>query len=177
MISIRTTEKVPRLMVLFDCFIIYSILGWGYETIYCYINLGRYIKRGFLYGPICPIYGGCIMIAVLLFSDRIRNKMALFFACALLASCVEYIVSSVMEFIFGRRWWNYSDQLFNINGRVCLGAAIVFGLCGILIIRYFHPKLVCFINENAHLDILKKVTRVALTIFILDLFVTVKMNL
>lgn len=177
MINIQTREKAPRLIILFDWFIIYSFLGWIYETIYCSVNLGRYSERGFLYGPVCPIYGVCIVTAILLFSDRIRNNMALFCACAFLASCVEYIVSFGMEYIFGRRWWNYSNQLFNIDGRVCLGAAIVFGLIGILIIRYLHPWLIRFMNEYLNIGVQKKVTRAVLTIFLFDLFVTVKMNL
>jgi uncharacterized membrane protein len=177
MIRVETREKVSKIMILFDWFIIYSFLGWVYETIYCSVNLGRYSQRGFLYGPVCPIYGVCIVAAVLLFSDRMKRNITLFFACALLASVVEYMVSYIMEYIFGRRWWSYADQLLNINGRICLGAAIVFGLMGILIIRYFHPKLVRFLNEYTSMMVLRKATRIAFTIFLFDLLVSIKVNL
>lgn len=177
MIIVGTREKIPKITMLFDWFIIYSFLGWVYETIYCSVNLGRYSERGFLYGPICPIYGVCIVAAILLFSDRVKNNIILFFSCAFLSSCVEYMVSSGLEFIFGRRWWNYSNQLFNIEGKVCLGAAIVFGLIGIMIIRYLHPKLVHFMNVFIHAGILKRLTRLIFTIFLFDLFITIIVNL
>lgn len=177
MVNILIKERVPKLTILFVWFIVYSFLGWIYETIYCSIDLGRYSERGFLFGPICPIYGGCIVLSILLFSEKLKKNISLFFSCALLASSVEYIVSFVMECIFHRRWWNYANQLFNINGRICLGAAIVFGLIGILIIRYFHPKLVCFLNENLNSGQLKTASRVIFTLFIFDLFVTIKIYL
>ena len=177
MILININEKVPRVVILFDWFIIYSFLGWLYETIYCFIDQGRYDKRGFLFGPVCPIYGVCIVLAILLFSYRIKNYLALFFSCALLASIVEYLVSFGMEYIFGKRWWDYSNQVLNLNGRICLGAAIVFGLSGIVIIRYLHPKLVRFLNVNMHAGILKRASKIVFTIFLFDLLVTIKMNL
>ncbi len=177
MILIRINEKVSRMVILFDWFIIYSFLGWLYETIFCSIEQGRYNERGFLYGPVCPIYGVCIVLAILLFSDRVKNNLVLFLTCAFLASSVEYIVSFAMENIFGRRWWDYSNQLFNLNGRICLGAAIVFGLIGIVIIRYLHPKLMRIMYVSLNEELLKKASKILFTIFLFDLFVSIKMSL
>lgn len=176
MILTKINEKVPRLTILFDWFIIYSFLGWMYETIYCSIDQGKYCERGFLYGPICPIYGVCTVLAILLL-DRVKNNIVLFFSCAFLASSVEYIVSFCMEGIFGRRWWDYSDQLLNLNGRICLGAAIVFGLIGIVVIRYLHPMLERYLHISLNAEVIKIISKIYLAIFLFDLFVTIKMNL
>jgi uncharacterized membrane protein len=172
-----TKIKVPDLIILFDWFIIYSYIGWVYETIYCSFDLGRYVDRGFLYGPICPIYGVCIVPAILLFTDRFKYRFTLFLSCAFLASAVEYGTSLWMEHIFGRRWWNYSNRMLNINGRICLGAAMVFGLSGVIIIRYLHPKLVQYMNENFSVGTIKKASRALFVIFLFDVLVTFQMNL
>lgn len=177
MIATWIKVKVPDIMTLFSWFIIYSYIGWVYETIYCSMDLGRYVDRGFLSGPICPIYGLCIVSAVILFTDRFKSNISLFLACAFLASAIEYITSLWMEFVFGRRWWNYSDKLLNIQGRVCLEAAIVFGISGVLVVRYLHPRLVRYMNENFHISTMKKANRMILLILLLDIVVTFQMNL
>lgn len=177
MIATRIKTKVPDLVTLFNWFIIYSYIGWVYETIYCSIDLGRYVDRGFLYGPLCPIYGLCIVGAILLFDGRFKKNITLFLSCAILASAIEYFTSLWMELVFGRRWWNYSNRILNINGRVCLGAAMVFGISGVLIIRYLHPMLVRYMNENFNEGMIKKANRALLLIFILDILVTFLMNL
>lgn len=177
MITTRVKAKVPDLMSLFNWFIIYSYIGWVYETIFCSFDLGRYVDRGFLYGPVCPIYGLCIIGAVKLFEGKFKKNITLFLSSALLATVMEYFTSLWMEFVFGRRWWNYSNRMFNINGRVCLGAAMMFGISGVLIIRYLHPMLVRYVNENYTIGMIKKVSIALLTIFILDILVTFQSNL
>jgi uncharacterized membrane protein len=82
-----------------------------------------------------------------------------------------------MEFVFGRRWWNYSNRMFNINGRVCLGAAVIFGLSGLLIIRYLHPWLTRYMNENIQVGTVKKASRAIFVLFLFDVLVTFQMNL
>ncbi len=177
MISTWAKAKVPDIMTLFSWFIIYSYIGWVYETIYCSMDLGRYVDRGFLNGPLCPIYGLCIVSAVVLFTNKFKSNISLFLACALLASALEYITSLWMELVFGRRWWNYSDKLLNINGRICIEAAFVFGICGVLVVRYLHPRMVRYINENFHVSTVKKANGAIIFILILDILVTFQMNL
>lgn len=177
MIISKVKLKTPDFITLFDWFIIYSYIGWVYETIYCSLDLGRYVDRGFLYGPICPIYGVCIVSAILLFTGRIKYRITLFLSCGILASIVEYGTSLCMEYVFGRKWWNYSNRMFNINGRVCLGAAVVFGLSGVIIVRYLHPLLVRYISENFNAGMIKRASRVLFIIFLFDLILTVQMNL
>jgi uncharacterized membrane protein len=173
------SERIKSLDIptLFMWFIIYSYIGWVYETIYCSVDLGRFVERGFLYGPVCPIYGTCITFMILLFSDRCKSRISLFLSCAALASVLEYVVSFMMEHVFGKRWWNYSNRLFNINGRICLGAAVVFGVSGLLIVRYLHPNLVRYINENFNMETQRKILKFILAIFLFDLFASIQMNL
>lgn len=177
MIITRAQQKALNLSILFVWFIIYSYLGWLYETIFCSLDAGRFVNRGFLYGPFCPIYGSCILFMILLFSGRFKSKLFLFLSCALFASGLEYVVSFSMEHLFGRRWWDYSNRLLNINGRICLGAAIMFGVSGVLVISYLHPNLVRYMNENYRLVWLRMAAKFMLAIFLLDLLVSVQMSL
>jgi len=176
MIIAKERQITQDLPIYFTWFIIYSYIGWVYETIYCSINAGRFVNRGFLYGPVCPIYGACILLMILL-TGRCRNLISLFLSCALISSVLEYIVSMGMENIYGRRWWNYSDKLLNINGRICLGAAVLFGVSGVLIIRFLHPAIVRYTNENFTQRLIKKLNIILFAFFLFDNIVSIKINL
>jgi uncharacterized membrane protein len=177
MIITRVQHRVFDLSTLFNWFIIYSYIGWLYESIYCSLDAGRFVNRGFLYGPLCPIYGSCIVFMILLFAERCKGIVSLFLSCAVFASVLEYVVSFSMEYIFGRRWWDYSNRLFNINGRICLGATIVFGVSGVLVIRYLHPNLVRYIVQNFNSQNLRKSAKIILAIFLLDLLASIQISL
>jgi len=172
MISIKIRSRSIELVDIASWFVIYSFLGWIYETIYCSLMAGHYINRGFLYGPLIPIYGSCVVFAVLLLYDKKINKIALFAICGFIASAFEYVTSWWMEFLFGRRWWDYSNKLFNINGRVCLEAAVVFGIFGVLILCWFHPLLEKLLNV-VPARTTKTVLKIIMPIFALDVFVSV----
>lgn len=177
MMAIGARVKALDFPTLFGWFIVYSYIGWVYESIYCSIDLGRFVQRGFLFGPICPIYGTCIIFMILLFSERFKSRFSLFLSCALFASALEYVVSFTMEYVFGRRWWDYSNRLLNINGRICLGAAVVFGVSGVLIIRYLHPILERYVNENISIGMQRKAMKFILAILLFDLLTSVQINL
>lgn len=129
----------------FSEFILYSFLGWIWESIYCTIKEKRWQDRGFLFGPVCPIYGASVVVASMIFSSIpvLRSPdfpvWAVFLICMLVSAVAEYATSWVLEKRFHARWWDYSRMPFNINGRICLPASIGFGLVGILIIRYLLP--------------------------------------
>ena len=117
---------------------IYSIIGWVYESTICSIGQRKLINRGFLNGPYCPIYGtGAVLVLLVL--GRIQNPVLLFFAGAVLTCSVEYLTSWLMEKLFHARWWDYSKRKFNIGGRVCLIGAIVFGAFSVVLILVLHP--------------------------------------
>ena len=119
---------------------IYSIIGWVYESTICSIGHRKLINRGFLNGPYCPIYGtGAVLVLLVL--GRIQNPVLLFFAGALVTCSLEYLTSWLMEKLFHARWWDYSQKRFNLNGRVCANTLIPFGLLGLGIIYGVKPFL------------------------------------
>ncbi len=134
------------LRVYFLLFMTYAILGWCMEVICKLIQYKRFINRGFLIGPYCPIYGyGAILITFLL-KKYTNDPIALFFMAIIICGTLEYLTSYFMEKIFKARWWDYSQKKFNINGRVCLNTIIPFGLLGLFIIYVSNPFLLSKIN-------------------------------
>ncbi|MBQ4583821.1 MAG: putative ABC transporter permease [Bacilli bacterium] len=135
----------------FIYFIIYSFIGYIVEVMFMSILNKKIINRGFLCGPICPIYG-MGAVGMLLFLKRYRHDyVALFIFGALIASVLEYVVSYTLEKVFHNKWWDYSNNKFNINGRVCLLNAFLFGLCSVGLIEFIHPfisKFVLIIPKN-----------------------------
>lgn len=122
---------------------IYSFAGWLYETTICSIGQRRFVNRGFLNGPYCPIYGhGAVLVILVL--GRLKNPVVLFLAGAVLTCSLEYLTSYLMEKLFSARWWDYSKRKFNINGRVCLLGAVVFGAFSTVLILLIHPAVVRF---------------------------------
>ena len=136
--------------VLFNLFLywmIYCLLGWLVETIYCSVPQGHFIERGFLNGPICPIYGfGAIFILSVL-KPYINNLFAVFILGMISTSILEYVTSYLMEKLFKMKWWDYSDHKFNIRGRVCLLNSVLFGILCIVLTELIHPPIKFFVNE------------------------------
>jgi len=123
----------------FLLFLIYSFIGWSIEVIRELIRTKKFINRGFLIGPYCPIYGvGCLAIVFLL-SKYEKDPLTLFTLTLILCSILEYATSYIMEKLFHTRWWDYSNRKYNLNGRICLETMIPFGLCGLLVIYILNP--------------------------------------
>lgn len=122
-------------------FFVYSVVGWLMETVLVSVQQRHLVKRGFLYGCYCPIYG-CGMCLIILFLSPLEEKpVLLYFAGALLATALEYFTSWSMEKLFNARWWDYSRKPFNLNGRVCLHISLAWGLLALLIIYGLNPAL------------------------------------
>ncbi|MBQ6395746.1 MAG: putative ABC transporter permease [Atopobiaceae bacterium] len=119
-------------------FFVFGVIGWVYESIYCTINERKWQNRGFLYGPICPIYGfgfvGMILV-IGAFKDQgiPYTPWQVFLFAALGSAVLEYMTSWVLEKLFHARWWDYTNMPFNLNGRICLPATTLFGLFGLLV--------------------------------------------
>ncbi|MBT1172922.1 putative ABC transporter permease [Bifidobacterium sp. MA2] len=125
---------------LFLWFLFYSFCGWVYESILVSVQQRRPVNRGFLNGPLCPIYGtGAVMAVVLL--GGISNPLVLFLVSAVGACVLEYFTSWAMERLFHARWWDYSHFRFNLNGRICLLGALVFGVGGVVIVDVVQPEV------------------------------------
>lgn len=127
--------------IYFLCFMVYSFIGWVYEVSLYLVRDKVFVNRGFLNGPYLPIYGCGAMAVVLLFGDMgdLKSTPALFFSSVMVSCILEYLTSYIMEKLFHARWWDYSDNRFNLNGRICLSAAIVFGVLSVLLIKFIHP--------------------------------------
>ncbi|KAB7790945.1 putative ABC transporter permease [Bifidobacterium leontopitheci] len=123
---------------LFLWFLFYSFVGWVYESILVSFLEHRPVNRGFLNGPLCPIYGSGAVLAVVLLQP-LGNPVLIFLASMIGASVLEYVTSWVMEQLFHARWWDYSDYRFNLNGRICLLGACIFGVGGVVITKLIHP--------------------------------------
>ena len=126
---------------------IYSFFGWVYESILCSITSGSLVNRGFLNGPVCPVYGFGALVVILAFwrepDIRVWN---LFFSSMVLTCTLEYLTSWALEMLFHARWWDYSQYRFNINGRVCLLGAVAFGAFSVLLIKVVHPRVSAFVD-------------------------------
>lgn len=125
----------------FFWFQLYSIAGWIVETLLYLFRDKKIVKRGFLFGPLCPIYGtgACILRALLY--GRINNIFLIFILGLLLCGVLEYFTHFLMEKLFHAMWWDYSSRRFNIKGRVYLNGLIQFGLAAVLILKVTQPLI------------------------------------
>jgi len=151
----------------FLAFILYSFVGWCAEVVLGFIVHKKFINRGFLLGPYCPIYGCGMMLIVLLLKDYTDNFLVLFILSMVICLVLEYITSYLMELIFKARWWDYSDKKFNINGRVCLEYALLFGIGGTVVMYIVHPFVMNIVSKFSGL-ILLIVGSILLVGFIID---------
>ncbi|PZL70946.1 hypothetical protein CI088_13760 [Enterococcus plantarum] len=125
-------------------FFIYSFIGWLWETVYCSLKARKFVYRGFLVGPYCPIYGFGIL-GVLYFLEPLKqNIVILYLLSTVLVTILEYITSYGLEKMFHASWWDYKDVPLNINGRVALPVSLFWGIGCVLIVRVIHPKVLLF---------------------------------
>ena len=127
-------------------FFVYSFLGWCLEVICKLITEKRFINRGILIGPICPIYGYGVLIMTLFFRKYLNDPITLFILIIISCSILEYFTSYFLEKVYHTRWWDYSTKKFNINGRICLETMIPFGILGLLIMNYMNPIVFNLLN-------------------------------
>lgn len=152
-------------------FFIYAFLGWTLETVYSYISLGYFNNRGFLIGPICPIYGFGMLILIIWLSRYKNNKLKLFIVSAIALTYFEYITGFILDSVFGLKWWDYSRYPFNINGRICLYFTIIWGIIGIIAINFIHPfieKIVSKTSKKFPIIVTNMFVKVLIMILIID---------
>lgn len=135
----KNRKRLSRFYTLLLYFLLFSFLGWLLETFYSLYELGHFTKRGFLYGPLCPIYGWGALILILYFSKYKRKSIKLFFSAAIIFSIFEYAVSYGMDALFAAKWWDYTNEFFNLNGRISLFYSFVWGIAAILFINNIYP--------------------------------------
>lgn len=128
-------EIENTILLFFAC----AFLGWSMEVGCKLVQFRRFINRGFLIGPYCPIYGfGAVLICRLL-SRFSGDPLAVFALALIVCGTLEYVTSYAMEKLFHARWWDYSQKPFNLNGRVCAGTLLPFGLMGLVMVYWVKP--------------------------------------
>ena len=130
-------QHLPQMVIIFA---LISFGGWVYETIYCSVVEGEFTKRGFLFGPTCPIYG-IGALAVWLVLGQISNALIVFIIGGLLATVIEYSTGLFLERRFKKKWWDYSMFKFNLHGRICPQASAVFGAFSVTSVFVLVPTM------------------------------------
>lgn len=120
-------------------FFVYAFLGWCTEVAFAAVKTGKFVNRGFLNGPLCPIYGVGVVLVVLLLAPVHQSLALLYVASTVLVTVLEGLTGFFMDKIFHHKWWDYTDQPLNIGGYVCLPFSLVWGVCCVLIVRVIHP--------------------------------------
>lgn len=165
--------SVYQLLLLF---LVYSFLGWCVEVSFVAVTTGRVVNRGFLNGPVCPIYGVGMLGALLLLEPVADNLVLLFFLGMLLCTLVELVGGWILERAFHTRWWDYTDKPFNLGGYVCLGFSIMWGFAVTFAVRLIHPlvfSLICWLPHLVGWILVGVLYALFLTDFVLTLITVI----
>ncbi len=127
-------------------FAIYSFAGWCTEVIYATMNTGKFVNRGFLNGPLCPIYGFGVVIVVLVLDPLKGSLILLFLGSVLLTTALELITGAVLEKFFMQKWWDYTDEHYNFKGYICLKFSVLWGLACVFVILLIQPGVMHLIR-------------------------------
>lgn len=139
--KLKKHKKLNKLYYMLLIFFIYAFIGWLLETSYALYYAGHFVKRGFLFGPICPIYGYGAVIMVNYLKKYKKNSFKLFIYSALIFSILEYIAGFALDALFAAKWWDYTNEFFNLNGRISIFYSFVWGIFAILFVNHIHPFL------------------------------------
>ena len=160
-------EILHTIEIYFLLFITYAFFGWLMEVICKLIQEKRFINRGFLIGPYCPIYGWGALAITILLKKYLDDPIALFFMSVIICSVIEYLTSYILEKKYHARWWDYSNKKYNINGRICLETLIPFGLLGMIISYFTNPVFFNWYSSLSDIG-LHIISGLLLLIFITD---------
>lgn len=127
-------------------FFIYAFLGWCTEVSYAALVTGKFVNRGFLNGPWCPVYGFGVVIVLAGLTPLENNLLLLFLGSVVLTSALEWLTGFVLEKLFHQRWWDYSDQPFNLSGYICLRFSVAWGFACLFVVKLLHPTVLLLIR-------------------------------
>lgn len=144
--TLKKKVKLNRFQILILYFLLFACIGWIMETLYAIYNLGHFVKRGFLYGPICPIYGYGALILIMFFYRYKNHNFKLFIYAAVIFSVFEYSVSYILDAMFAMHWWDYTNEFFNLNGRISIFYSFAWGIIAILFINHIYPFFLKHVN-------------------------------
>lgn len=148
-------------------FLIYAFLGWCVEVAYAALETKIFVNRGFLNGPVCPVYGCGILVVIVTLTPLKENFLFLFVGSFFLTSTIEFITGFLLEKLFHNQWWDYSEENFNICGYVCLKFSILWGLGCTLVMDVIHPTIYNVIK------IVPKLPRVIILIILCLIFLLI----
>ena len=169
------TTPLLKFSYTFLLLIIYSILGWCGEMIYCSAGQRKLCeKRGFLNGPVCPIYGHGALVVLLCLHGGCKNPLLTFLLGAVLTSLVEYITSFAMEKLFHMRWWDYSQYKFHLNGRVCLLNSPLFGLASVFLCHFANPPISAWLAGLLASGAAVPLSLILLAVYLTDIVLSVR---
>lgn len=131
---------------LFWYFLLYSIIGWVWEVCLVTVQEGKFVNRGFLNGPVCPIYGFGMVIMLLALTPLLNNAIVLFFGGVLLATVLELLVGWGLKKLFHTTWWDYSDMHFNLGGYICLGVSFGWGVGVLVLMHFVQPPIAALVS-------------------------------
>ena len=158
----------------FLIFILFSFIGWICEVIYVGVTSAhKFVNRGFLHGPICPVYGFGGVVILMLPPSLYATWIPLFLASMILCTTVEYFVSWLMEKLFHTRWWDYSHYKIQLNGRICLLNSILFGFLGVVVIHFVYPLMIDLLNSLGQ-KVINVSGVIILAVLSVDIFFTVR---
>ena len=174
--NIKLTILGISIWKLFAYFIIYSFIGYIIETLFGIVTKGVWESRqSFLYGPFCGIYGSGAVIITLFAKYFDKNKLTLFIGGFLIGTITEYLTSFLVETTMGITWWDYSNYILNINGRVCLLYSIFWGILTPFLIKILNVKIdiiISKIKEKVSIKLLKAITLTIIIFLFIDCFLT-----
>ena len=137
---------MPGVLDSISMFFIYGFMGWVIEVVYYGISGGKFINRGFLNGPICPLYGNGFYGVIIILTPFLNNFTMLFFGSMAITTLVELIAGIVLYKVFQLRWWDYSQLKFNLKGFICLRFSIYWGIACTLGLRVIQPAVMRLLN-------------------------------
>lgn len=145
---IKRRREMYSFSQLLAFFMFYAVVGWCTEVIYKTTNTGEFVNRGFLNGPICPIYGAGATIVIVCLTPLQDNLLLLFAGSVILTSALEYITGLILEKIFHQKWWDYSGEHFNIKGYVCLKFSLAWGLACVFVMKVIQPLVLLVYDKT-----------------------------
>ena len=132
-------------------FFVYGFLGWCTEVAFAAVKEQKFVNRGFLNGPICPIYGVGVSAVVFFLEPYSHKLLLLYVASVIIVTLIEGLTGWIMDVLFHSKWWDYSDMKFNIGGYVCLTFSLIWGVACVAIMKFIHPlihKVLTFIPHT-----------------------------
>ena len=127
-------------------FFVYAFLGWCAEVGYAATKTGKFVNRGFLNGPWCPVYGFGVVIVLGCLEPLSGNLPLLFLGSVALTSALEWLTGFALEKLFHQRWWDYSDEPFNLTGYICLRFSLMWGFACLFVVKLLHPTVVLAVD-------------------------------